>query len=515
MGLTCKICFESAFSAVQRAQITQCGHVFCQPCATIWFRNEAACPVCRAFVGEISALISLYDQDAGVQVSSLETSLEKSEECGSSSGGSSSRQRGSDRNKENHGGEKNVGEEDDVLVKFVLGKVAERWQQVMVERAKLKVQVAELERVNQKLQGQVHSLHDENKVLKHALGMRLRLSQAPSWGFESEAVETGFGAARPPRKVEENLTATSWDVARKFLVHSAPVHGIAVNPSGNLVATASWDHFCRIYDTDLEKEVGVLSGHMLGLYAVKFSPVRRDLVATVSSDQTCRLWSLDSGECISVLEGHKDEVNGLSFKRGTNLLATASDDTTCIIWDAERGVAVTALKGHRNTVYGVCFQPCGHLIATSSFDYTAKLWDARCSKDVQTIRGHVEDVIGVDIDDSGWLLATGSDDKSCRIWDLRMCSPLAVLQEHSGEVKRVAFSPYGRLLATTSGDTTVRLYDTATFECLHILSAHSDHVFDVAWSPTADFLVTASHDRLWKVWRPRTAGFSHEQVLRL
>ncbi|CAM6011699.1 unnamed protein product [Sphagnum balticum] len=568
MGLTCKICFESATGQGAKARITSCGHVFCHPCSAIWFRSETACPVCRSPVPGSSALVALFDHDAGLQSPSLGLADDNNNDGGG--GGSSGLiseegqqlpQRESPKTMagpgmENVGGAgaaSNSGDNEDVQVKYVLGKVAERWQQVMVERARLKVQVARLEKTKQELLAQVQSLSIENTALKQGISMQCRPVMRPcpaepqgdlehdrrcagyvpetglqGFGRDTTAEnppcylsnlsfsELGYGGSepgyssfrvptrRPPPKVEERLGAPKWELAHSFSMHSGPVHGIAVNPSGNLVATASWDHLCRVYDVHLEEEVAVLAGHLLGLYAVKFSPAKRDLVGTVSSDQTCRLWSTETGACVRVLESHTDEVNGLSFKEGTHLLATASDDTTSMIWDAEKGISVTTLKGHRHGVYGVCFQPHGgHLVATASFDFTAKLWDPRSGEDVQTLRGHLEDVIGVDIDDSGMYLATGSDDKTCRVWDLRMGSSVAVLQVHAGEVKRVAFSPFGRLLATTSGDTMVRLFDTSTWECSHVLSSHNDHVFDVAWSPTADFLVTASHDRMWKLWQPR------------
>ncbi|CAM6085185.1 unnamed protein product [Calypogeia fissa] len=587
MGLTCKICFERASDQENgsQARITPCGHVFCAPCAAIWFRNDAPCPVCRHAVAAPSALIPLYDHDSGIQSPSYGLDIildcanadllqdcvgDQSEESVNGDQPVNGKQKFSpekggpgnweykDKSESREGGFSNERsgvtscmpkggtEDEDIQVKFVLGKLAERWQQVVVERAKLKVQVSKLQKLKEDLSTEVQSLTEENMMLKQALSMRCRpavrssvVDGTAAWDGDSEVsfhrdgmcqgfdrdseangsllqssishpelsfngTEAAFNnVRRPPIKIEERLAAAKWELGHTFSMHSGPVHGIAVSPSGNLVATASWDHLCRVYDVHLEEEVSVLSGHLLGLYAVKFSPAKFDLVGTVSSDHTCRLWNTDTGECLHVLEGHTDEVNGLSFKLGTHLLATASDDKSSIIWDAEKGVAVTTLKGHRNGVYGVCFQPVGHLVATASFDFTAKLWDPRSAEDIQTLRGHQEDVIGVDIDESGTLLATGSDDKTCRVWDLRMGNPLTVLKEHSGEVKRVAFSPFGTLLATTSGDTTVRLYNTSTFDCVDVLSSHSDHVFDAAWSPTAEFLVTASHDRLWKLWQPK------------
>lgn len=239
-------------------------------------------------------------------------------------------------------------------VKYVLGKVAERWQQVMVERARLRVQVASLEKTKQELSTRVQLLTEENAVMKQSvMGFRPRGGSAANsrWDLDCDARESGYysearlqgldresemnamgnylsnlsisdmgygsadtgynlvrGVSRAPAKVEERLSASKWELSRTFTMHSGPVHGIAVNPSGNLVATASWDHLCRVYDVHLEEEVAVLAGHLLGLYAVKFSPAKRDLVGTVSSDQTCRLWNTDTGECLRVLEGHTDEV---------------------------------------------------------------------------------------------------------------------------------------------------------------------------------------------------------------
>lgn len=87
MGLTCKICFETASGQGTQARITSCGHVFCQDCATIWFRTEAACPVCRSAVAGLSALIALFDHDAGLQSPSLGFDDEASENGGESLAG--------------------------------------------------------------------------------------------------------------------------------------------------------------------------------------------------------------------------------------------------------------------------------------------------------------------------------------------------------------------------------------------------------------------------------------------
>ncbi|KAH7422270.1 hypothetical protein KP509_12G001200 [Ceratopteris richardii] len=414
MGLSCKICFESASSlGASHARITPCGHVFCEPCSVTWFRSEAACPVCRHCVDGLSSLIPLYDQDAGLQSSPFEVNDEsigdlfggviganpvaekqyrefssRAIPTETSEAGRQSEAKGSTE-RESEGGQRH--DDEDVQVRFVLGKVAERWQRVMVERAKLKLQVACLDKAKQDLIVQLQKLTEENIALREALNSRPwptarrrppqssvmdvnkrhdhwenRLSgDVNSNGcnrngdvdgqllqrlnyIETSHVSWEMGPikhfTKPSDKILERLQASKWELFHTFAMHSGPVHGIAVNPSGNLVATASWDHVCKVYDVRLEEEVAVLSGHDHGLYAVKFSPSKRNVVGTVSSDRTCRLWNAENGECLCVLEGHTDEVNGLAFKVGTHFLATASDDMTSKIWDAETGVIVSDLK---------------------------------------------------------------------------------------------------------------------------------------------------------------------------
>lgn len=217
MVLTCKICFENAVGHTAQARITPCGHVFCQACATIWFRTDAACPVCRNLVSGHGALIPLYDHDAGVQSSSFGFSDDQGDGVHSGSlhvdgreaqGVGACKPQGGSETACDSGEQQPLGREqpsarsaevlvpaagcekaekrfddEDVHVKYVLSKVAERWQQVMVERAKLKMEVARLEKSKQELLVQVQCLTDENAVLKQALSMKFRPSSRSKIGF--------------------------------------------------------------------------------------------------------------------------------------------------------------------------------------------------------------------------------------------------------------------------------------------------------------------------------------------
>lgn len=163
MTLDCKICFESAQHGKQ-AKITACGHVFCEDCATRWFESQTSCPVCRREINvSANELISVYDQDVGdqgQQGSSIAMFLSSRLSAVQIHDESHSQQRGPDTvaNEAASGSSSHDGFEEDVQVKFVLGKVAGRWQQLMVERAQLKSEIGSLREKNQSLLAEVEVL---------------------------------------------------------------------------------------------------------------------------------------------------------------------------------------------------------------------------------------------------------------------------------------------------------------------------------------------------------------------
>ena len=307
-----------------------------------------------------------------------------------------------------------------------------------------------------------------------------------------------------------------WVLGESFDMHSEQIHGCAVHPTLPLVATASWDVTCNIYDIKEHRLVSKLEGaHSKGLYAVEFSEADHNVVGTVSSDCTCQIWDVESGRHLVSCKGHTDEVNGMCFHPFLkSIVATASDDRTIIVWDIERRMPKEVLTGHRNSVYGLSFNGKSKgagstaVLASAAFDWTTLIWDLRIGAPVQTLEGHMDDIIGVDFSPSGIALATGSDDGTARIWDARMWRSIAILGDHEGEVKRVKFGPYGRSLVTTSGDGTAKVWDMQTYESTATLAGHTDHVFDAAWDPAGHFIVTASHDTKWCLWRPEDVSIS-------
>ncbi len=483
--MICRICLDAA----SEPRVTKCGHVFCFDCAQRWFLSDSTCPVCRKPV-DLTQAVAVYDAPASpLRPRRAGRASQSSEQPGGSA--------------DSFGGGREVA--------AYLRAVADKYE--------------EAERENRLLRIKVESLEAEVGFLK---GLResdkQRMEEALRRGEENGPASTANGAdPRPPPafhpldgpggdpRVEIQRARSVQDLkpARQWLIHSGPVHGIAISCEESsrdaLVASASWDMTCKVTDLRGGGEVSASLQHEHGLYAVEFHPTLRNVLAT-AADNTCVLWDCGAGPAgrrLRCLDAHAGEVNGLAFSATGATLASASADHTLICWDVEHGKQTKRLNGHSGEVYGVRFIHKSESLLSCSFDRSIRLWDLRTGvKESQRLVGHSDVILGVDIRNE-WLVASGSDDGTARLWDLRAGGKmLAALHHHSGEVKRVKFSSNGDFLATTSGDRTCRVYDVASLHCQAVLSGHSDHVFDVAWSSTDDFLVSASHDAQWSLWKP-------------
>ncbi len=373
VGMLCKICFEDATTQGQ-ARVTRCGHVFCFDCITKWTASGSSeCPLCRKAI-RVEELVTLYDDDAAASARPIESS----DEVAAASKGAP--------------------------VADFLESLSKRWRNLEKENSVLKIKVQQYEAEVAFLKGLVERDAEEEP------------RDRPRGGDEADADASPRAMGDEPRMgttCSESHAMADCKPSRVFSTHDEPIHGISLSHTGTLVATASWDRTCKVYDLNKDKPLCSLQ-HDLGLYAVEFAPGSDNICATASCDGV-HVWDIVLSRKLRCLDGHKDEVNGLCYLRGVgSKLASASDDCTVAIWDVQRGEALLRLEGHAQSVYGVCAIDAMDCVATASFDKTCRVWDCRSGTMVRSLSGHEMEVIGVDASPN--LLATGSDDRTCRLW---------------------------------------------------------------------------------------------------
>lgn len=167
--------------------------------------------------------------------------------------------------------------------------------------------------------------------------------------------------------------------------HVWAVHGVAIAPDGNIIASGSFDSNIKLWNLHTGREIRNLNGPGEGpigwprsffsdnsVYAVTFSPDGQTL-ASGGVKQPIKLWRLSSGELKSNLTGHTDDVYAVAFSPDGKYLATGSADRTIRIWDLFTGEPIHTL-GHSDTVYCLAFSPDGQTLVSGSGDRTIKIW---------------------------------------------------------------------------------------------------------------------------------------------
>ena len=174
----------------------------------------------------------------------------------------------------------------------------------------------------------------------------------------------------------------------RFKGHSKPVQRVKYSLSGNLLASVSSDHTCRLWAPKPNSDSMVLQGHQGAVNDVDFgigSSYDESLLLTCSNDKTLRVWNLSEQPSFEAsLVGHTNWVTSCSFCPERNdTAASGSDDGTVRVWDIASSSNLITYS-NADAVAAISFEPAGHLIAASLKNGTAVIYDLRTDETVHT-----------------------------------------------------------------------------------------------------------------------------------
>lgn len=261
-----------------------------------------------------------------------------------------------------------------------------------------------------------------------------------------------------------NASLRVWDpaslscVATRESCHEDRIMGLAASSSSStnsaptLLCSTSLDRTAKIWKLDIGESssihpVATLAGHAQRLAQAAFHPHVPNLVATTSYDHTWRLWDTTAPEQQLLLQdGHASAVHGLAWHPDGSLCVTTDTLGVVHAWDLRTGQSIRHwMTPTRSTRVVQCHCPANGLqLVTGDTEGVLRVWDWRRPKRAAlVIPAHGNAITRIMTSTSssgGGCMATSSFDGTIKLWNPSanyQC--VTTLEGHDGKVSGVDF----------------------------------------------------------------------------
>ncbi|KAH9818036.1 WD40-repeat-containing domain protein [Melampsora americana] len=200
--------------------------------------------------------------------------------------------------------------------------------------------------------------------------------------------------------------------------HTRTVRSIQWNPSGNLLASGSFDSTVSIWSN-----THPFLDHDLPINKDRWeSEIEAEQQQDSDSQNDTTDW-----ECMMSLEGHESEIKGVAWNRNGKLMATCSRDKSVWVWEiltdseADDGLVtdeggyevLSVLMEHEADVKSVCWSPKEDLLCSTSYDNHLHLYAEDLTSDgdftlIHKLMGHTSTVWDASFSPCGELISSFS-----------------------------------------------------------------------------------------------------------
>ena len=239
----------------------------------------------------------------------------------------------------------------------------------------------------------------------------------------------------------------------------------------------------HLWSLGQDTPISTLQGHTDRVCRVEFHPSGQYL-ASASFDTTWRLWDVETTTELLLQEGHSRQVFAVSFNTDGSLLASGGFDSIGRIWDLRTGRTVMILDGHIREIYSLDWGNDGYRVLSGSGDGWVKCWDIRQVRCVGGLGAH-----NGNVSDLRWFKGIDGDVSS--IPDQQMENGL-----RNEQIPRKA----GTFFVSGGFDKNVNIYSADDWSLAKQLSGHSGNVLSVDVSHDAKWIASSGHDRTVKLW---------------
>ncbi|GAX25765.1 hypothetical protein FisN_8Hh333 [Fistulifera solaris] len=297
----------------------------------------------------------------------------------------------------------------------------------------LKKTIRSLQEENDKLQKE-NRAYEKNEMLRSYQTQETKQSSWSLFGLgksSSESKDAAKSANEPPK-----TDTRKWGNFG-VVVPTTPKHIVSSHPGkegtcvrydtyGNdLVATCGMDSTVKVWDAGTGALRATLHGSTS--YPILSCDVYDNLVAGASTDKTCRVWNVRTQRMLHHLVGHQHKVNCVRLNGSEKSVITASSDRSIKVWDINRTTyrQSTTLR-HSSTTNCLDIASDPNTLCSGHMDGAVRGWDLRSGSrcfDFTELHGGGVTSIHFNLANSTEVLTNGLD--SClKLIDVRTGMPL-------------------------------------------------------------------------------------------
>ena len=185
-----------------------------------------------------------------------------------------------------------------------------------------------------------------------------------------------------------------------------------------------------------------------------------ELVATAGDDHVVRIWNINTGRLVRELKGHRDWVTAVSFCSDGSKLITGCRDHQVLVWDMANGQSLGRLGRHESAITSIKVSDEGDKVAVSAFRAPLKIYDLEDRQLLGSLKCPCTDARAAAFSHDMKIIAAGGRTGKLRVWNLSAGTKVDV-QVQSRRIWSVIFTPENQLLVAGEGDT-ISLLDPAT-----------------------------------------------------
>lgn len=198
------------------------------------------------------------------------------------------------------------------------------------------------------------------------------------------------------------------------------------------------------------------------------------LLATAGDDHIVRLWDLRDGRLVRELKAHRDWVTTVSFCSDGAELITGSRDRQVLIWEAASGRMKARLGTHRHPISSIAVSQDKDRVAVAGFRAPLKVYDLASGKLLGALSCPCTDMRAIAFSPDMSFIAAGGRTGKLRIWNLKNGKTVDI-DAHPRRIWSIAFTPDNHLISA-GDDVAIHVWDSETGERIHRIANKSGKV---------------------------------------